>query len=259
LVQPRVYVAATQPVDAVVLAEAVRQSVSGEWAVTGCMALWLYGVLSPPEHIEVGVPDSRQLVLTERVRVRRLAPSLWSGRRVVDGWPLVSLETAVVQAAESLEGEALQSLVEDVLRERRTTQERLLRSCRRGVKGAAALRAVLVSLSDGDLELHKRRLRRALVAAGVTDLRSEVPVRSAAGAVVYLDLLHEVSRNVVEVDGFASHGDRNRFLADRRRDRWLRREQGLLTTRVAAVEVRDRIDEVVAELRPLLVPPPVDL
>ena len=254
LVQPRAYVAATQPVDAAVIAEAVRRSVpDDEWAFAGCTALWRYGVLSARTPVEVGVPDTRQLVLGNGVRVRRLASGLLTRCRTLGDWRLVSVETAVVQAAEVLAAEELSDLLETALRGRLTTHDRLLASCRRGVKGSSALRAALAPLSDGDLELQKRRLRRALEQAGVTGLHSEVPVTSASGAVVYLDLLHEASRNVVEVDGFASHSDRRRFLADRRRDRWLRRERGLLTTRVAAVEVRDRLPAVVQELVPLLV------
>lgn len=254
LVQPRVYVAATQPVDAALIAEAVRQSVTDDgWAFAGCTALWRYGVLGARTPVEVGVPDARQLVLGDGVRVRRLASGLLTRCRTLDGWRLVAVETAVVQAAEGLAAEELSDLVETLLRERLTTHDRLLASCRRGVKGSSALRAALAPLSEGDLELQKRRLRRALEHAGVTGLRSEVPVTSASGAVAYLDLLHEASRNVVEVDGFASHSDRRRFLADRRRDRWLRRERGLLTTRVAAVEVRERLPTVVGELVPLLV------
>lgn len=254
LVQPRVYVAATQPVDARVLAEAVRQSVPGEWAFAGRTALWLYGLLPMPQELDVAVPDVRQLVLGARVRVRRIAPSLWKHRRTVDGWPLLRLETAVVQAAEGLPAPELQALVEGMLRDRKTTHQRLLWTCRRGVQGSTALRTALAPLADGDLELLKRRLRKGPEAAGVTGLLSEMPVTSSTGAVVYLDLLHEASRNVLEVDGFASHSERSQFLADRRRDRWLRRERGLLTTRVAAVEVRDKLSAVVAELLPLMLP-----
>lgn len=255
-VQPGAFVAATQPVDAELIAQALRLTVTGDAAFAGCTALWRYGVLASRGPVELAVPDTRQLALHDGVRVRRLAPSLLARRRTLEGWPLVAFETAVVQAAETLDAAELAELAERVLRERRTTHDRLLAACRRGVSGAAALRRTLEPLADGDLEEQKRRLRRALEAAGVTGLRSEVQVRSASGAVVYLDLLHEGSRNVLEVDGFASHSTRERFLADRRRDRWLRREKGLLTTRVAAVEVRDRLPATVAELVPLLTAPP---
>jgi very-short-patch-repair endonuclease len=79
-----------------------------------------------------------------------------------------------------------------------------------------------------------------------------VPLRSSTGATAYIDLLHRASSNAVEVDGWATHSRRHRFMADRRRDRWVRREHGITTTRVAADEVAQRLGGVVAELLPLL-------
>jgi len=252
VVQPGVLAAQTQPLDAAAVVRAVELSVAGRYWFAGRAALWLYGTAPVPDVVDVGVEDTRQLVLAPPVRVRRLAPSLLCSTRVVDGRPLVALETGVVQAAE--QPDDVLDLVECVLRRRLTTQDRLLRACRRGVAGSAALRAALDVVSDGDLEELKRRLKAALRAAGVRGLRSEVQVRSAAGAVAYLDLLDEASRNAVELDGWATHTDRVRFRADRRRDRWVRRELGILTTRVAADEVREDLPGVVAELLPVLRP-----
>lgn len=253
LVQPGVLAAQTQPLDTATIVRAVQLSVVGEHWFAGRTALWLYGAAAPPPLVEVAVRDTRQLVLAAPVRVRRLAPALLRSTRVLDGRPVVGLETAVVQSAESREVDVL-AMVEEVLRHRVTTHDRLLRRCRRGVAGSAALRRALEVVADGDLELLKRRLRTALQAAGVTGLRGEVQVRSASGAVAYLDLVHDASGNVVELDGWATHSERGRFLADRRRDRWVRREHGLVTTRVAADEARADLPAVVAELLPLLLP-----
>lgn len=249
--QPGVLVAQTQPVDASALVTAVGLSVTGEHWFAGRTALWLYGAGPPPIAVDVGVRDTRQLVLSKPVRVRRLAPSLLRSTRTVDGRPLVALETAVVQSAESADVDVL-ALVEDVLRRRLTTVDRLLRTCRRGVGGSAALRAALDVVADGDLEHLKRQLRAALTAAGVRDLASEVPLRSSGGALAYLDLLHGPSRNAVEVDGWQAHTERGRFIADRRRDRWVRREHGIATLRVAADELRADLPAVVDELLPVL-------
>lgn len=254
LVQPRIFAAQTQPLDAAAVVEAVQLSVTGEHWFAGRTALWLYGAGPAPTTIDVGVRDTRQLVLAAPVRVRRLAPSLLRSTRVLDDRPLVGLETAVVQSAGSAEVDVL-VVVEDVLRRRLTTHERLLFSCRRGVAGSATLRTALEVVSDGDLELLKRRLRAALVAAGVSGLRSEVPLRSSTGALAYLDLLDEASANAVELDGWQTHSLRSRFVADRRRDRWVRREDGIVTTRVAADEVRADLPAVVDELLPLFAVP----
>lgn len=247
--QPGVLVAETQPLGARDVVRAVRLSVRGDYWFAGRAALWIHGAGSEPTVVDVAVRDVRQIVLAPPVRVRRLAPSLLTSTRTVSGLPVVSLETAVVQSAE--QPDDLLDVVEDVLRRRATTPARLRSTCRRGVAGSAALRAVLDVVSDGDLEELKRRLRAALVGAGVRGLRSEVAVRSASGAVAYLDLYDDVTRNAVELDGWASHTERARFRADRRRDRWVRSEHGILTTRVAADEVRDDVVAVAAELAPL--------
>jgi hypothetical protein len=251
VVQPRVLAAETQPLGPVAVVRAVELSVVCDYWFAGRAALWLHGAGRAPRTIDVGVRDTRQLVLAPPVRVRRLARSLLRATRTVGGHQVVGLETAVVQSAEDPEVDVL-AVVEDVLRRRATTFDRLLRTCRRGVAGSAALRRALGVVDDGDLELLKRRLRSALVSAGVAGLRSEVPVHSASGAAAYLDLLHEASGNAVEVDGWQTHTERRRFVADRRRDRWVRREHGVDTIRVAADEVRADLPAVVEELMPML-------
>lgn len=252
-VQPRVFVAQTQPVDTPTLVAAVDLSTEGH-AFAGVTALWIYGALKPRPGVDVAVPDTRQLVLLPPARVRRLAPSLLAGRRSMGDHPVVSLETAVVQGAELLSAADLLAVLEHVLRHRLTTHDRLLRACRRGVKGSTALRSALRVVADGDLEHLKRELRRALEAAGVVGLESEVPVRSSSGAIAYLDLVHRASGNAFEVDGWATHSERGRFVADRRRDRWVRREHGITTTRIAADEARRSMPDVVDELLPLVLP-----
>ena len=251
-VQPGVLVAQTQPLDARTLVAAAELSKPG-LVLAGRTALWVHGVGEPGDVVDVAVPDVRQVVLHPPARVRRLAPSLLAGVRTVDGHEVVSVETAVVQRAEAAAHAALLTDVEEALRQRLTTLDRLRRRCRRGVKGSTALREAVEVLSDGDLGELARELRRALHAAGVTGLESEVPVRSASGATAYLDLLHRPSRNAFEVDGWSAHIDRARFVADRRRDRWVRREHGIATTRIAADELRRDLAGVVRhELLPIL-------
>lgn len=252
VVQPGVLVAATQPLDLPTRVAAVERS-TRDVVLAGRTALWAYGsAAGEPDVVDVAVPDTRQLVLLPPVRVRRLAPSLLAGVRNAGGHRVVSVETAVVQAAEELAGVQLLPVVEELLRNRLTTVSRLRARCRRGVAGSAALRSLLADLDDGAVDRGPRLLRRALETAGVDGFESEVPLRSADGAVAYVDLLHRRSRHAVEVDGWATHSRRERFLADRRRDRWLRRDHGLTTVRVAAEEVERRLDAVVAELLPLL-------
>ena len=251
VVQPGVLVAQTQPLDAATAVAAAELS-KPRLVLAGRTALWVHGVGDPGDAVDVAVP-ARQVVLHPPVRVRRLAPSLLTGVRTVDGHQVVSVETAVVQRAELAADAALLTDVEDVLRQRLTTLDRLRRRCRRGVKGSAALRGALEVVSDGDLDALVRDLRRALQSAGVVGLESEVLVRSSSGTTAYLDLLHRPSGNAFEVDGWSAHTDRSRFVADRRRDRWVRREHGIATTRLAADELRRDLAGVVRdELLPLL-------
>ena len=253
VVQPGVLVASTQPLDLATRVAAVERSARGV-VLAGRTALWAYGSIAAdqPLEVDVAVPDTRQVVLLPPVRVRRLAPSLLTGARSAGGHRVVSVETAVVQAAEELPGPQLLPVVEELLRERLTSVSRLRGRCRRGVAGSAVLRHLLGDLDDGAVDRGPRLLRRALEAAGVDGLECEVPLRSADGALAYVDLLHRRSRHAVEVDGWVTHSGRQRFLADRRRDRWLLRDHGLTTVRVAADEVERRRDAVVAELLLLL-------
>lgn len=253
LVQPGVLVAATQPLDLTTRVSAVLASADG-LVLAGRTALWAYGVDSGPTQptLDVAVPAARQLVLLPPARVRRLAPSLLPGARSAGGRPVVALEVAVVQAAEELAAEQLLAVVEEVLRQRMTTTARLRARCGRGIAGSTRLRQLLDVLEGAGADRLPRKLRLALEDAGVTGLQSEVPLRSTSGETAYVDLLHAASRNAVEVDGWVTHSRRERFLADRRRDRWVRREHGITTTRVAAEEVERRLDVVVAELLPLL-------
>ncbi len=253
LVQPTVLVAHPQPLDVAAHVAAVEWSAAGV-VLCGRTALWAYGlaVAAPDGLVDVAVPASRQLALNPPARVRRLAPALLRGSRDVAGHCTVSLETALVQTAEDAGSEELISTVEEALNQRRTTPDRLRQRCGRGIAGSARLREVLDELGDGAVDRLPRLLRHALEDAGVTGLESEVPVRSQLGETAYLDILQRASCNAVEVDGWASHSKRARFLADRRRDRWVRRELGITTTRVAAEEVENRCAQVVTELLPLL-------
>lgn len=256
VVQPRVLAAPTQPLDAAALVRAVSLSLTPPYAFLGPTALWLHGAGPRPEVVEVGVPADRGITVHPPVRGRRLAPALLETVVVRSGVPLVGLEVAVVQSAAVLRPDVLLRLVEDLVRARRTSPARLLDACGRGVGGSRALRAVIGELADGDLEQHQRRLRRALEAAGVRGLESEVRLVSASGASCWLDLLHRGRRRAVEVDGAWTHGSRAQQVVDRRRDRWVLLEHGIDTTRVAAVEVRDRLPQLVRELLPLLLPAP---
>lgn len=254
LLQPHAYLAATQPVDAAALVAAVDVSAAGRHAFLGRTALWLHGVAPPPDVVHVGVRHGTTLAVRPPARQQRVSADVLARVRVRHGLPVVDLEMAVIQAAAKQPHQDVVTLLEPLLRQRRTTIVRLRARCRRGLDGSAAVRRAVDELAGGSMEKAVRLLRRALAQRGVTGLRAEVRFTSAAGASCYADLLHEASRSLVEVDGFLSHVERSRFRADRRRDRWMRGEHGLTTFRVDVAEVWEDLEALADELTALLVP-----
>lgn len=254
-VQPGAYLARTQPYDFWAQLASLRVShPAAEWTVCGRGALCLLGESHPPDRLVVGVPLSSELAIRAPVRCRRLVPAVLRGARVVGGVSVVALEVAVVQTAVGLAHDEVLGLVERLVRERKTTVSRLRARLRRGFAGSAAVRLALDELAGGDLEQDVRRLRRALEALGVTGLESQVRFTSAEGASSYADLLHLPTMTIVEVDAALDHLRRQRFLADRRRDRWMLRDHSVVTLRVDVVEIRADVEAVARELAWFLLP-----
>jgi very-short-patch-repair endonuclease len=252
-IHPRVYLARTQPEDvAVHLAAVAARWGAREVYVIGAAAIWLHGYGELPDRIELGIPQTHELVTAPQVAVRRLAASVLEGSRWRRGCRVVALEIAVIQAAAgSSYGEVL-SLCEELVRSRRTTLARLRARCRRGLNGSAAVRRACDELSGGSMDRDVRALHAALLARGVTGLEVEVRFESAGGGSAYADLLHRATMTVLEVDGRLSHTTKEQFRKDRWRDRWLRRDHGAATLRIDVSEVRDDLDAVADEITSLL-------
>jgi len=251
LLQGSAAVAETQPAGPIQHMHAAALVVPPPRALLSEAALWAHGWGELPDLVEIGVEDTRGLAVRAPVVGRRVAAATLVGAVVRRGLPVAQLETAVVQACVRLADPQAVQLVERLLRGRGTTPDRLRTACRRGFDGSRKVRAALEVLDGGDLELQKRRLRAALSAAGVTDLRSEVRLVSKAGASCYLDLLHDPSRQAFEIDG-GYHDLPGQRTVDRRKDRWVRREHGIQIIRIADEEIRRDLAGIVAELLPLL-------
>ncbi len=251
-VQPRVWIAETQPVGAAEQVAALQASVQGAHALLDLSALWKYGLWPEPAVIRVGVLHSTRFRVRPPTKVRRLVGHLLEGRRTIDGASVVALEVAVVQAAAHISRAELLALVEDVLRRRLTTIPRLRARCRRGVAGSAATRRSVDELVGVSLDRAVRALCEALEARAVTGLRTEVRFTNAAGASAYADVLDEAGGTVLEVDGFLSHLERKRFRADRRRDRWMQAEHEIATLRIDVAEIEEDLPAIADELAPTL-------
>jgi hypothetical protein len=236
VIQPRVLIAATQPIGPAEQLAAVRASIESDHAFLADTGLWIHGVAGPPAVVEVGVAHTTRFRAQPSVVVRRVAPEVLRGSRTIAGSSVVSLEIAVLQACATRAPAEVGRLLEQVLRARRTTMTRLRGRCRRGLAGSAAVRRALDELAGMSLDAAVRRLRAALEARGIEGLRVEVRFTSDTGECAYVDLLDEQSRTAVEVDGYVSHTERERFRADRRRDRWMQGQRDILTLRVDAAE-----------------------
>lgn len=253
-VQLRAYVAQTQPYDvAAQLASLKVTHLKGWWLRAGS-ALWVYEVADPPEHLEVAIELTSELVVQAPIVARRLSPSVLAGTRVVADSPVVAIEVAAIQWAYRRPHSEVVRFLEKLLRERRTTAVRLRARMGRGIAGSATVRLALTELLGGSLDRDVRQLKRALERLGVRGLECEVRFVSASGASAYADLLHRPTMTVIEVDGVLDHAALERFLADRRRDRWMLRDHGARTLRVDAREVRRDVDAVARELVALLLP-----
>ena len=254
-VQPKTFLASTQPYGVQAqLASLQTAFPDGGWHVMGHAALWLYGVRPCPDRLDVGIRLSRRLAVRRPVRCRRVADSVLRRARLVTGVPVVALEVAIIQVCERRPLAEVVRLVEEVVRARRTTVARLRATCRHGFAGSALVRAACDELVGGSMDKAVRLLKLALERRGVVGLAVEVRFENSAGGSAYGDLVHAETDTVIELDGFLSHGLRDQFRADRRRDRWLLGQHGTKTLRFDIQEVFEDVDAVADELMGFLLP-----
>lgn len=253
-VQLRAYLAETQPYDVEAQLESLKATHESGWWLRAGSALWRYGVADAPEQLEVAIGLTSELVVLEPIKARRLSPNVLAGPRTLDGCPVVALEVAAIQWSHRRPRLEVMRMMEKLLRERRSTLPRLRARLGRGIAGSAVVRESLDELLGGSLERDVRSLKAALEALGVTGLECEVRFVSADGASAYADLLHRPTMTVIEVDGSLDHGERDRFLADRRRDRWMLRDHEARTLRVDVREVRRDLEGLAQEIAGFLLP-----
>ena len=141
------------------------------------------------------------------------------------GVPCTSVARTLIDLAGVVDRRALERCIEEAERLRvfdgRAVREVLERS--HGRRGAALLEEAIARyeeplLTERELE---RRFIEACGALGVRRPRTQVPIELAPGDTAFVDFLWEEERLVVETDGHATHGTREAFERDRRRDRRL--------------------------------------
>jgi very-short-patch-repair endonuclease len=120
-----------------------------------------------------------------------------------------------------------------------------------GRRGTPVLVRLLGVVHSGAASLAEHRFHQLLRAARITGWQANVPVRDAAGLIGVVDVLFPAARLVIEVDGFAAHSGRDRFVADRRRDSRLT-VAGYTVLRVTWDDLRERPAAVIAEIHAVL-------
>ena len=172
------------------------------------------------------------------------------------GLALASLELSVASMADELTERSLQDLIDQVIRDRRTTWEHLEpvihQFRRRGRAGSAMLgRIALERSGEGlvPLSIWSRDVKRLLVDNGFEIPVMEHRVCSAAGALVaQVDLAYPDAEYAIELDSVAFHLNREAFLEDRRRDSALARA-GWLSRRFTWAQFHEEPDLLLATVR----------
>lgn len=122
---------------------------------------------------------------------------------------------------------------------------------RLGRRGTPNLVRLLRLANSDAASIAELKFHQLLRAAGLTDWQANVQVRDADGVFAVVDVLFSAVRLVIEIDGFAAHQDRERFMDDRRRDRRLE-AAGYRVLHVTWDDIRDCPDKVLADIRAVL-------
>jgi very-short-patch-repair endonuclease len=170
--------------------------------------------------MEIWVPHKRRL-RTTKLRIHRTGEVQRIDRTRREGIPITTPARTLVDLAGVLDGEALETALEDGLQQR-LFGEGLLR--RRlddlggsGRTGSAMLRQILDRRGDAALESRLEvKVWRLLVRSGLPKPVRQHPAE-IEGRRYRLDFAWPSFGVAVEADGFASHGGRRSFNADRRR------------------------------------------
>lgn len=211
---------------------------------TAAALLWELGPLPRLSWLDVAVPAAREAAGRPDVRLRRCreprAPS-WRA-----GLPVLAVPDVLLDCAASSSDPATMSLVQETLRQRRCSELDIGAAMGRGRSGSARMRRVLAVVGDGADSHWERRLADLCRAAGLPS-PTRPTLMAPSGRRLRPDLYWPGL--VVEVDGWSSHRGSVAFLEDRRRQNELVLELELQVLRYTPVDIRDRPDDVVAQIR----------
>lgn len=229
------------------------------WAARGCAvshrsAAALHGFARFPEGpAELSVTRTARLGRPYVVHRVALLPS--RDVTTVDGLRVTTVERTLVDLCALDHVPALRAAVDEALRRRKTTLERLEAALDRSsrARGLASLRHLVAELRGGrnptESEL-EARVYDLLEAGGLP--RPIVQQRVVAGGRARrLDFRIPGTPVVIEADGFAWHSAAARYETDRHRDNALL-ERGLRVLHWTWAAVRDRPEQLLAQLMNVL-------
>jgi very-short-patch-repair endonuclease len=232
---------------------AARVRVAAEWVrpagtLVGVAAAWWLGLgVVGPHPITVALPpgSSRRPPSGVSVVQRDLRGDRISHRGLwLTGRPLTTLDAAV---ALGRDGQAFLDRVLQLgvvtIEELRSTQARHL-----GRRGSAAAHRLLVQAGDRAASEPERRVIALLRGGGITGWAVNLAVTLAEGQEYLLDVAFLELRFAIEVDGWAFHSDRDRFVRDRIRKRALVAE-GWTIVEVTWDDLLQRPEQVLDDIR----------
>jgi hypothetical protein len=171
----------------------------------------------------------------------------------VDGLPVTSLRASVLDSLVVLPDEAAYDLVAWVfsrgLVDRTDLREATLE--RFGQRGVCRLQTVVRITSGGAVNRGEGQLHEILRGGGIDGWRAGVAVRDAGGIIAVVDILFDLVRLVIELDGRRAHSDRAAFENDRRRQNRLV-NAGFTVLRFTWADLTERPESVVHEVRAAL-------
>lgn len=219
----------------------------GPPAMIGCYsAARLHGIgrFRAQAQVWVSVPYQRCPRCRPETRISRTRT--WERRHsvTIDGLTVSSLADVMLDLAPRCDIDTLTSAGEDALRSGLDLADLLSRIGTR-TPGGRTLRRVLGRLRQSPRSALERRLVPALVAAGLGHFRQNMIIESGIGEI---DILYEVERVVVELDGWAYHHDAAAFQRDRTKQNRLITELGYTVLRFTHADVYNRLPSVIAQI-----------
>lgn len=224
-------------------------------AFTGTAGLHIYRAPHRPAEplvVTALVPSDRDPLDLPGLRIVRAGPADLVGARTVEGHPVAALEVVLRQSATEVSRQKMITLLQDELRLRHTTEQRLLSATGRGRHGSTALRAALGVAGDKAHSRQERRIHRGMTSRGVTGYRRGFNVVTAAGPAYWLDFFWETLLAGLEVNGGA-HLDPVQATYDARRARRVLTESGIVLLPLTADEIDADLDGAVDEVIAFLI------